>query len=81
MDLSLTHRISRARDWFMAGSLHMQELWDLIAAYAQELEGPCMFTLEGHSSFVTVLAVLPDGKQASGSDDNMIRDSHVDGLG
>jgi WD40 repeat protein len=46
---------------------------DIISAYSQELEGICLFTLEGHTRPVTALAVMLDGKLASGSHDKTIR--------
>ena len=35
--------------------------------------GQCVRTLQGHSSSVYALAVLPDGTLASGSNDNSIK--------
>lgn len=51
----------------------MREILDIIAAYAQKLEGICAYTLAGHFGSIACLAVLPDGKLVSGSDDCTVR--------
>ena len=35
----MTRRLSRAQQWLSGGPLHIQDIWDIISAYAQELEG------------------------------------------
>ena len=52
--------------------MHIQGVLDIVSAFSQEFEGICSFTLEGHSRSISALAVLPDGKLASGSWD-MVR--------
>jgi hypothetical protein len=65
-DMSRNERIFSADMWLRAGPLHIPGVLDIITAYTQEFEGICLFTLEGHTGPVQALAVLPDGKLASG---------------
>ena len=71
--MNRSRRFSFAEMWFRAGPLHIKGIIDIISAYSQELEGICSLVLEGHSGFVTALAVLPDGKLASASWDETVR--------
>jgi WD40 repeat protein len=69
---STTRLLSRARAWLLGGPLHVLDIWDIIAIYAQALEGTCTHILD-HSKSVGCLASLPGGKIASGSADNTVR--------
>jgi WD40 repeat protein len=59
--------------WLRQGPLHIQGLRNIVAEYGRELQGTCLHTLEGHTDAVTVLAMWPDGKIASGSYDCTVR--------
>ncbi len=49
-------------------------LWDIMHAYlGSDLVGECAKRLEGHTDFVNCVAVLPDGRVVSGSEDTMLR--------
>ena len=63
-----------AKAWLLAGPLHVQGLCEIIACYAQELEGVCTSLMPiPTDSSVTALAVLPDGTVASSSYDATVR--------
>ena len=66
-------RRARAAGWLLAGPLPIPGICDIVAGYGNGLEGTCWLTLAGHTSNVRALAVLPDGKLASGSDDKTVR--------
>jgi hypothetical protein len=66
-------QVSFAEIWLRDGPLHIQGVLDIISTYSQEFEGICLLTLAGHTACVYALALLPDGKLASGSDDDTVR--------
>ena len=59
-----------ANPWLLAGPLPIPGICDIVAEYGNGLEW--LRTLGGHPNSVTALAVLPDGKLASGSRDEMV---------
>ena len=71
---SLKHRrITRVANFLKGGPLHVKDLCRIVSDYSQHFEGILSVTLKGHFNAVYALAVLSDGKLASGSWDATVR--------
>lgn len=66
-------RAAQTRCFLDLGPLPIRGICDIVMAYNAGLEGVCRVSLRGHTSGVNALAVLPDGKLATGSCDRTVR--------
>jgi hypothetical protein len=61
------NRAARVYNFLRQGPLPIADICNMVSAFGTGLEGDCRLVLHGHTRQVNVLAVLPDGKLASGS--------------
>ena len=66
-------KAARVSSFLLCGPLPVKDLCGIILDYSQHFEGKPALVWNTHTSRVTALAVLPDGKLASGSWDKTVR--------
>ena len=66
-------KAARVSNFLLRGALPVKDLCGIILDYSQHFEGEPSLILNGHTNSVSALAVMPDGKLASGSGDKTVR--------